>query len=345
LGTGFTLIIGSLLGFALLILGIGVGAGLARLFDSGRQRERADRHRVATMLVELSRWTDHVSSGVIEHREVMEGFAEQIAAGLAVAEDDSVAAPDPAEILAQILEASRRLHVRLETAEAMLKQQSQEIASYMSEARTDALTQLSNRRVFDESLAAALTAWRTQAKPVVVLMMDIDHFKRLNDTCGHPAGDAVLMNIARLLREHAPKGSIVARYGGEEFAAVMPGLELEAATAAADRVRTAVDEFNFVYDHKQLEVTISCGLARALHAEDAPTLIRRSDDALYAAKHGGRNRVFYHDGYRPVPLHDGTLASPEAVPESTHHDFHDVCRDLRSRLEQVVVMEEAPAAV
>src|SRR5690606_36232169 len=113
-------------------------------------------------------WTDHVSSGVTEHREVMEAFAQQL-----TAEPDEFAGEplDPTEILSQILEANYRLQDRLDSAEATLKRQSQEIASYMSEARTDALTQLSNRRVFDESLAAALTAWRTQAKPVVVLMM------------------------------------------------------------------------------------------------------------------------------------------------------------------------------
>ncbi len=337
MGAGFTLIVGSLLGIALLILGIGLGAGLARMFDSQRTRERVDRQRVAAMLQELSRWTDHVSSGVTEHREVLEAFAQQLATS--PAGDPETGGIDPAELVGQILEANLRLQLRLEQAEATLQQQSHEIASYMSEARTDALTQLSNRRVFDEALAAALTAWRTQARPVVVLMMDIDHFKRLNDSYGHPAGDAVLMAIARLLREHAPQGAVVARYGGEEFAMVMSGLELEAATLAADKLRAAVANFSFVYEHKPLEVTISCGLARALHAEDACSVLRRGDESLYAAKHSGRNSVYYHDGYRPVPLHSSGPSANSEVEQVLHHEFQDVCRDLRSRLEHVVGAE------
>jgi diguanylate cyclase (GGDEF)-like protein len=154
-------------------------------------------------------------------------------------------------------------------------------------AVTDGLTGLPNRRSFDRSLERELTrATRTDGRLSVVLL-DVDHFKRLNDTHGHVAGDQVLRAIAAALRECGREYDTVARYGGEEFAAVLPGCSSALALQVADRLRRAVEECA-----SEVPVTASAGVATFPHdGIDTKSLLEAADDALYASKHAGRNTV------------------------------------------------------
>jgi diguanylate cyclase (GGDEF)-like protein len=154
---------------------------------------------------------------------------------------------------------------------------------------TDNLTGLYNRRSFDEELAAEFEIARTRGRELSLLVIDIDHFKRLNDTRGHAEGDRALRALASILRSHLRKPDVAYRYGGEEFVVMMPGASAESALATAEhlRQRVAAETAN---DHA---LTISIGLA-SIGDRSAATpddLFREADAALYAAKTGGRNRV------------------------------------------------------
>lgn len=154
-------------------------------------------------------------------------------------------------------------------------------------AATDELTQLCNRRSFNESLESTLSASRRHKFPLSLIMIDLDHFKTVNDTFGHGAGDQVLVNFADILREMVRAEDMPARLGGEEFVVMLPHTACDAAAALAERIRVAC-EMQSVRLHG---VSASFGVAQVQEDEDTDALIRRVDDALYRAKNEGRNRV------------------------------------------------------
>ncbi len=163
------------------------------------------------------------------------------------------------------------------------------------QAVTDELTGLSNRRRFQEALAGEVERSRRFEQPVSLVMLDIDNFKKVNDTYGHPAGDLVLKEVARILRELSREIDEPARYGGEELAVVLPGTDEEGAFQLAERVRTGIEALRLpirTADDQPLRVTASFGVAT--HPDlsaDARALVADADSALYEAKHAGKNRT------------------------------------------------------
>ena len=159
-------------------------------------------------------------------------------------------------------------------------------------ASTDALTGLANRRSIERAGATAIVRARTEAAPLVALTFDIDHFKRVNDTYGHPIGDEVLRRVARACPHGLRQRDMVGRTGGEEFLVLLPDTRLTDALPVGERVRAAVAATAFNDLAPGLATTISIGLAE-LRPEDADlaALVTRADLALYRAKGGGRNRV------------------------------------------------------
>lgn len=156
----------------------------------------------------------------------------------------------------------------------------------------DSLTGLLNRRAIEQSLAREAHRLQRFNEPYSVLLVDIDHFKRINDQLGHAAGDEVLRQVARTLMEQAREVDRVARYGGEEFCVLLPHTEHEGAVQAAERLRAAVLERTIAWQDLTLNVTVSTGVACATNpVEPVNALLRRADDALYRAKAQGRNRV------------------------------------------------------
>jgi two-component system cell cycle response regulator len=162
----------------------------------------------------------------------------------------------------------------------------------LQEALTDTLTQLPNRRHGLDFLASEWAFSQSNALPMAFLLLDIDHFKRINDSHGHPAGDAVLRQLADLLKRTSRGEDLVFRYGGEEFAAVLPNANARAAAQIAERIRALVEKYDFPWNHKALPVTVSIGVAPASGSEkDSQALIQAADAALYQAKNAGRNRI------------------------------------------------------
>jgi diguanylate cyclase (GGDEF)-like protein len=157
-------------------------------------------------------------------------------------------------------------------------------------ATTDGLTGIANRRQFTESAQQQLSTAQRNHRPLSALMVDIDHFKRVNDTHGHSTGDEVIKTVARVLATHLRNHDIVGRLGGEEFAAIMPEMHGDP-VEAAERIRAAVEAATSPGSHGPVSVTISAGLAELKPDDTLDTLLSRADEALYRAKRQGRNRV------------------------------------------------------
>jgi two-component system, cell cycle response regulator len=160
-------------------------------------------------------------------------------------------------------------------------------------ALIDPLTGLNNLRFLETHLATILDQAAHKGRPVSLMILDIDHFKTVNDTYGHDAGDAVLKQFAQRIKKVVRGADLVCRLGGEEFIVVMPETPLETAAHIAERLRRAIesDEFSLDASGRSAPVTTSIGLAERGHDANAEALLRRADKALYRSKSAGRNRV------------------------------------------------------
>ena len=131
-------------------------------------------------------------------------------------------------------------------------------------------------------------------------MCDIDHFKKINDTHGHQAGDYVLAEVSKLFRESFRKTDILCRYGGEEFLAILPSTEIPGALLVAEKLRSKVAGYKFLFNDVEIPTTISIGVALVRQGVETPAqTVTRADEALYFSKENGRNRVSIHDGGSP----------------------------------------------
>ncbi|HUL97574.1 MAG TPA: diguanylate cyclase [Usitatibacter sp.] len=161
---------------------------------------------------------------------------------------------------------------------------------------TDALTGCFNRRHLDARLAEETLRRHRSGYPLAIIVSDIDHFKKVNDTLGHAAGDTVLRGVAEVFKEAMrQRVDWVARYGGEEFVIVLPDTDLARAAAIAERLRVAIERTSFTHAGTEINVTASFGVAECGDGDDAHGLIERADAMLYRAKQSGRNRVVTSD--------------------------------------------------
>ena len=280
-----------------------------------------------------------------EHRDVLGQLQDRLPTAKAVGREKE---PTIVDLLSQIVDVNATLHSRLESAEGTLENQAAEITAYKSEARTDTMTGLANRRVFDEVLAERVANWQRSNVPVTVMLVDVDHFKRFNDNYGHLAGDEVLAQVARVLREAMSDGDLVSRIGGEEFAVITDGDCPRNARSRAEKARRQIEQEKFAYEGQRLQVTVSMGVADAQSGETASALVKRADVALYHSKATGRNLAHWHDGTRLVPLTAlaahvnpaSGFATTDVVALTQTQDFGTVCHELRQRL-FAVALEEA----
>lgn len=168
-------------------------------------------------------------------------------------------------------------------------------------ATEDPLTRLLNRRGLEDALHISLARAGRAGAPIAAIMVDIDHFKQVNDSFGHDTGDQVLRSIAGTLERVSRAGDVVARIGGEEFLLILPDTEVTAARVLAERIRTAIGDHPLLVDHQRIPITVSLGVAGGQGKVDLDQLTAEADRAMYLAKRGGRNRVAVVEK-RPVHL-------------------------------------------
>ena len=189
---------------------------------------------------------------------------------------------------------NRKLEQKLEASRDDIASLQRDLDEVRSESMLDPLTKIFNRKYFDDGLQHAIAEASQQGEPLSLLLVDIDHFKRFNDTYGHQTGDQVLRLVAMTLKSNIKGKDIVARYGGEEFVAVLPSTDLDGAVIVADNIRKAIQAKELLKrstNEKLGRITASFGVAIYRPGETASSFIERADRCLYAAKHAGRNRV------------------------------------------------------
>ncbi|WP_321530723.1 diguanylate cyclase [uncultured Desulfuromonas sp.] len=201
------------------------------------------------------------------------------------ASDYIVQPVDIGELVARI-----KVQLKVKTLQDNLKRSNRLLLNLSS---TDSLTQLYNRRVLMRTLRKEFQRQIRTEESFSLLMVDVDHFKNINDRYGHLNGDTVLINLARMLRSYLRPYDVPTRFGGEEFALILPNTNMECAREVAERLRLAAKELRFSGEIRDLEITISIGVTTcpADGVEEEDDLLRLADEALYAAKEAGRDQV------------------------------------------------------
>lgn len=191
----------------------------------------------------------------------------------------------------QARERTESLRERMDQMESEARQLQARLSSEKRLSLLDPLTRIANRLAWDQRYAAECDRWRRFHQPTCVLAWDIDHFKAINDSFGHRAGDKVLSVVAESLARSIRGTDFVARYGGEEFVMLLPGTSLDDGVRLANRMREAVAQIGFHFRGKPVGVTVSCGITQLRKDDADDEAFDRADKAMYRAKEGGRNRV------------------------------------------------------
>lgn len=340
-------LIGLLVGTVLLLIGLGLGIWLGqRTAPSASMDDSLQREQLMRFVRNFANWTNDFAGDFTKYQVQLQSLTKQ-----AESTSSSTTPADVQKLLQQIISVNRELENRLQSTEERLENQTKELAGYLTEARTDGLTGLSNRRAFDQLIESRYVLWTKESRVFCLAIIDIDYFKKINDTYGHQAGDTALQQMAQLLKSFGVDGIEVARYGGEEFA-VMISQPLEIAAASIDKFRKTVQNHRIEAEGKIIPVTISVGVAQIQPDERPGKVMRRADEALYAAKTGGRNRVYIHDGklcrcfgIAPPPVTPPSSAGVSAGGHAVGGDSSALnAPSLRDRVQQKLdelVAEEA----
>jgi diguanylate cyclase (GGDEF)-like protein len=197
----------------------------------------------------------------------------------------------------------KQVEKRLRYVNDRLQTQLIEIGLLQSKLREqairDPLTNLFNRRYLEETLDRELARAAREGYSVCVIMIDLDHFKRINDTHGHEAGDEVLKTLAITLSEHCRRGDFACRYGGEEFVVIMPNINMDTAYERAENIRQSLNSLRIPYGPYFLAITISMGIAcYPINGETRETILHAADQAMYGAKEAGRDHILSYEEFQ-----------------------------------------------
>ncbi|WP_339913863.1 GGDEF domain-containing protein [uncultured Brevundimonas sp.] len=266
--------------------------------------EHLPRGQLTEQIRDAGRVLDNELSSVAE--AISDAHKSSVAYGvtLADASQSMETSGDPAQLkvlVSGLSTATKRVKLQNASLEKRLETSTQEVVRLREhleqvrrDAMTDALTNLANRKAFDEYLESACTQARNTGGSLALAVIDIDHFKRFNDTWGHQTGDQVLRYVASVMARIASEPRFAARYGGEEFTIIFPAEAIDSVEAALEDIRKEIGSRGLRRRSTNDElgaVTISIGVAELSEGEKATALLERADSALYASKHGGRNRL------------------------------------------------------
>ena len=285
--------------WAIAVVGVGLASGffIGRTFTLAHEprRLKKDRERTLEALSGLLESTNQLNTDVDTHNTALVTVKRDL-------EDVQLEQPVYNEVqtdllghISRVVKANRRLESDLTQSRYQLETQAQELDRSRKEARTDPLCKIGNRKAFNEHLNYRASRFHSKGDHYGLMVIDVDHFKRINDTFGHASGDQVLVSIGDALKQCVRPEDFVARLGGDEFAIVLDGLNAENARQVGGRIRSTIELFNFQVGDEQgstTVVTLSMGLATALEGDSKGALFDRADQALYKSKELGRNRLY-----------------------------------------------------
>ncbi len=325
------------------------------LLESRRQkRSRAELHSALTAFDRLFEVTSDVAADMEDHHARMQEFHGQINAWKQKKQNSKKANQSLLLAVEQLLQSNLWLMQRINSAESQLVDQRREIQRHASASQRDSLTGLWNRRAFDSELQKQIRAWDEQQIPFVLLLIDVDYFKQINDGFGHPAGDRVLKTVVQVLSRSVRSTDALYRYGGDELALILPNATVENGRLVAEKIRSAVARLGNFSD-LGVSLSVSCGLAAAQAGDDCASILRRADDALFVSKEHGRNRVSLHDG-QSCSVISGESVTPQnstsqgatsqsvaatqtltlqAPPQGTMEALEAACDALQEKLDEV----------
>lgn len=295
-----------LTGVVCAVVGLATGWIVRARMDTAENTNQGDASLARDLLASLHFLARRVAADVDDHSNSLGDVDRRLA--------ETARRPDRAiveELVTKLVRANETMQRKLSDTDARLAELTTQIERRSSEARTDALTGISNRRAFEEQAGRQMDQFRDTNEEFSMLMLDIDKFKNFNDKYGHQCGDEVLRGVAHVLTECLRGRDIVTRYGGEEFGIVLPNTTIAEARRSAEQIRAAIEHTHFHVEGQSLAVTVSVGVAEAQAHDELQALVKRADQALYAAKRSGRNRVFWHDGTLSHPLQ--TVDAPPAT--------------------------------
>jgi diguanylate cyclase len=278
-----------------------IAIGLVAGFFAGRSRSgdvvdtklvETERQATLKVLVDLLKSTEQISSNVACHNSEMQETADHVGNLQVAGEMENVKQALLGHVTG-LMASNKQLQDDLTLSTCRIEEQAQQIDHVRQEARTDPLTTVSNRKAFDEKFLLLQAGWEREKEPYTLIMLDLDQFKRINDSHGHQAGDRVLEKVGACLKEWVREGDFVGRFGGDEFAILLPHAELHVAMKRAEtiRSRTADETSRMAFRGGQVSVSVSIGVAAPREGDTMETVLHRADQALYKSKRLGRNQV------------------------------------------------------
>lgn len=275
-------------------IGVIVGFYLGRGRGKSPEASDAERQRQATLkvLLELLNSAEQINSNVECHNTELRENARHVKDMVVDGEMESVKMALLGQ-MAQLLHVNKDLQEDLTCTRYRLEEQAQVIDHVRREARTDELTSVANRKAFNEKLHLLLDDHRRHGEPFVLILIDLDNFKRINDAHGHPAGDRVLSSVGQWLQEGVREGDFVGRFGGDEFAVLLPLTDLAVGMDVAERLRASAAQraSRDAVRSGQVTVSLSIGVAASRPEDSEESILQRADEALYRSKNLGRNQV------------------------------------------------------
>ncbi len=248
--------------------------------------------KLSTQLIELIERSENSTSEIREVKRDLEALESNKPTDFKTAHKRLYSIASTLEEKVEVL--SKDLKVHNEKVTQMGKKIAAleaDLAQATQASREDFLTKLFNKRAIEEYLSVKEAEYERHGRSFCVAMLDLDHFKTVNDTYGHDAGDAVLLAFAKIIKEEARTSDIVGRYGGEEFLAILGDTELPGAKVFCEKVRNHVEQAHFMYQGQRISVSVSIGVAQRSDYPSMKALVNGADERLYDAKRKGRNRV------------------------------------------------------